>query len=207
MLLSTVSVGTTNAWCAATNFAEFRIGIAIDEQVRESVRARRDRRSRAGEIADVDERQLSARMRRRDGRAKHLGRERRQRRSVRAAVVVHDLHIVRSFGDARVDERLRGIGRGERRNRRTVLGAVTALHGHERARREEIGARRRLSRALLGAPGARRADVAEHVELRRHAERERGRERLVPRVRVGVDEPGQQRLAGAVDHRRAPAAR
>jgi hypothetical protein len=90
--------------------SELGVGLAIDEEVHESVRSGVDRITRAGEIADVHDRELPALVRRGDHRAHRLLAERGERHAIRVAVVVHELDVVRPFRDPRVTNAWRESG-------------------------------------------------------------------------------------------------
>ncbi len=120
--------------------------------------------------------------------------ERRDVHAVGAAVVVHDLDVVRAFGDARVDERLRGLWHGQRGDADAVLGAVAARRGDQRTRGEQVRPARYVAGRLLRAQRVREVRIGEHVQLGRHAEHQRIAQCIAERVRVRVDQAGQQRL-------------
>ena len=87
--------------------AEAGVGSLVREDVHERVGAGVDGIARAVQRGDVYHRQLAALVRRGDERGQIALRKRRQIHPVRFARLHDQLDVVRPFGDARIDERLR----------------------------------------------------------------------------------------------------
>jgi hypothetical protein len=100
--------------------------------VDETVRARVDGVTRERFRVHVHDRELAALVCRIDDGLDGRLVERRPIERVRTAIVKYDLDVIGTFRDARVDERLRRVGRRDRRDRQTELRAMTARRGHER---------------------------------------------------------------------------
>ena len=149
----TLSVGITNAPALRRAGAKPVRRRRVGEDVHEAAGAGRDRAIGFGVRSDVHDRQLAARLRGRDHRASASGaRGAAVCMPVDSAVLVDDLDVVGSLGDARVDERLRLRGRAERRDGHAELRPVTLRRRHQRAGREDVGPARRAA-----LPSVRRA--------------------------------------------------
>jgi hypothetical protein len=154
---------------AEDELREVRVRRPVDEQVCETVGAGVDRVARAGEVADMHDCQLVAGVCGIDQRLHRRLVDRRELDSVRVAVVVDDLDVVRAFRDSRVDPRL-GLGRRrERGDRHAVLRTVPLRRGREDAGRAEVGGLAAGGRAVERAKLGGRLGVGEHVEHGRDA--------------------------------------
>ena len=158
--------------------------------MREAVHATRERDGDIGGAADVRHREQVMRVRRRDERRDGRLVERRDRDAELVAALDDDLQVVAPLADARRDERLRLARLRQRRDLAAVLGAVAARRRRGVSRGHDARVRG------LAVAGERDRDLRRrhHVDLRRHAERERV-DRVVVEVdvRVRVDQPGEQR--------------
>ena len=171
----------------------------VREKVHEPVRAGLDRSHRIGLCADVDDRHFLAPVGRGHDRRQFFVAQSRPRDSVRGSVVFDDLDVIRSLGDPRVDERPRVAGAGERGDLLAELGPVAAGSRDEHAGRSQVGTRCDSMAGLLRANASRERRIGEHVQFGRHAELHGSLQRIAAGVRMGVDEAGQQGLAGAVN--------
>ncbi|MHA6620595.1 hypothetical protein [Pseudonocardia sp. DLS-67] len=130
-------------------------------------------------------------------------------RPARRAVVDDDLQVVDALREAGLDERPR-LARvadrlepvvAERRSRRFAGGVEQLARVPTRGRGQHAGGPDVGHVVVFGREPPLPDQVrrqAEHVQLRGHAEGECLREAAVDGVGVGVDQPGQQRLPGAV---------
>src|SRR6476646_8042136 len=110
---------------------KFRVGWSVNKKVRQTIRARLNGSLCVLKRSDMYHSELAALMCCCDHRSHGFLTDGRYGEPVGLAVVVNDLDVVGTLGNARVDERLRLVRRRDGRYGHAVFGAVAVRRGDQ----------------------------------------------------------------------------
>src|SRR6266700_4508977 len=178
---------------------KFRVGRSINEKVRQPIGAGFDGGLCILKRANVHHGEFAALMRCRDYRRHDLLADGWYGDPIGLAIVVNDLDVVRAFGYACVDESLRLVRRRDGWDGHAVFGAVAVRRGDQGARAAQVSQVKLLAVGLVFLHLSGIAMVREDIELSGYAKDERVFQSIAKRVRVSVNQTGQERLPFAVD--------